>query len=618
MKKTVKLFGLFIFLINTLQAQVSLDTSAIQALIKKAYTICENEPQQTINLGKEALVASKKINFLKGEIGSYNTIGVGFDIIAKYDSSLYYYNKGLINFKNLNNASLKASIYNNLGLTYWNLSEYKKAIESYYKALEIFKKTNDTKGLAKTYNNLGLLYDDMLEAKTAIVNYKEAIKNYTLLNDTNGLSVAYVNLGSTYNDLENRNEAEFYYRKSLVLKSVNDYYGKSIVLLNWAQVKNSIHQTDSAILFIKKAILFKNKINDINGLIAAYNVLSNTYNELKQYSNSVGAAKNALLLNKEVKSKKRLVRTYGLLKRAYLYSNEPDSAMRYNNLEYELKDSIFSENLSESIANEKIKYETLEVENENLVLKLKTEKQSFTLKTIWIALGFAIISIIIFLFFYLRFKKNKNIIKEQQQQNKINQVVFDTEQQERERIARDLHDSVGQKLSVVKMQLSMKNADVITSSNLLDEAIQDVRNVSHNLMPADLSKGLLNALENMQEQINFSSTTLKLHLNITANAQALTIDKQHSLLIYRMVQELVNNAIKYAQAQNIHINMDCEKNQIKLNLTDDGVGFDINALEKKDGLGIRSIKERVQQLIGNLQLTSSIGKGTQFNISIPV
>jgi len=120
------------------------------------------------------------------------------------------------------------------------------------------------------------------------------------------------------------------------------------------------------------------------------------------------------------------------------------------------------------------------------------------------------------------------------------------------------------------------------------------------------------------EQINFSSTSLKVHLNITDAAINLQLDKQHTLLIYRMVQELVNNAMKYAQAKNIHINMDCEKNQLKLHLTDDGVGFDINALEKKDGLGIRSIKERVQQLIGTLQLTSNIGKGTQFNISIPV
>ena len=164
----------------------------------------------------------------------------------------------------------------------------------------------------------------------------------------------------------------------------------------------------------------------------------------------------------------------------------------------------------------------------------------------------------------------------------------------------------------------MKNANTQSASKLLDEAIQDVRNVSHNLMPTDMSKGLFVAIENMSELMNLSSNTLKVHLNITDAARLLVINKQQSILIYRMIQELLNNAIKYAKAKNIHINMDCKKNQLTLNLTDDGVGFDINSIENKNGLGIKSIKERVQQMIGNVQLISKDGKGTQYQISIPV
>ena len=85
-----------------------------------------------------------------------------------------------------------------------------------------------------------------------------------------------------------------------------------------------------------------------------------------------------------------------------------------------------------------------------------------------------------------------------------------------------------------------------------------------------------------------------------------------------MVQELVNNAIKYSQAQNIHINMDYVKNHLNLNLTDDGIGFDIATIEQKEGIGIKNIKVRVHQLIGNISFTSKIGEGTQFNISIPL
>jgi two-component system NarL family sensor kinase len=164
----------------------------------------------------------------------------------------------------------------------------------------------------------------------------------------------------------------------------------------------------------------------------------------------------------------------------------------------------------------------------------------------------------------------------------------------------------------------MKNADTQSAINLLDEAIQDVRNVSHNLMPADLSKGLITAIENMSEQMNLPSNTLQVHLHITNNARLLVINKQQSMLIYRIIQELLNNAIKYAQAKNIHINMDCEKNQLKLILTDDGVGFDLDSIIKNGGLGIKNIKERVHYMIGDLQFDSKIGQGTQYQISIPI
>jgi two-component system NarL family sensor kinase len=618
MKKINKYILFFCFYYIQVQSQTIRDTTQILDLVKTAYSVSENEPKRTILIGQQALKKSKKINFIKGEANANNVIGVGYDISSQYDSALYYYNKALFNCKKIKSPSLNASIYNNIGLTYWNLSDYKKALVNYHKALDIFKLINDVKGLAKTYNNLGLLNDDLFDEENAIVNYKDAILNYSILNDSNGLSVAYLNLGSTYYTQNNNKDAEFYYRESFKLKPANDYYGKSIVLLNWAQLKNSLNQLDSAIYLIEQSISLKEKLDDTNGLITSYNVLANTYASLKQYNNSVTSAKKALSLNQIMQSKRRLVKTYGLLKRAYLFMNQADSAMKYNDLEYQLKDSIFSENLSEAVANEKVKYKTLSVENENLALILKTEKQSFTIKTIWISLGFIFISLLLVYISYSRTKKNKLIILQQNQTNQINQVVFETEQLERERIARDLHDSVGQKLSVVKMQLSMKNADAQSSSKLLDEAIQDVRNVSHNLMPADLSKGLINALENMQAQINFSSSLLKVHLNIALSVQALIIDKQHSLLIYRMVQELVNNAIKYSQAQNIYIHMDCVKKHLKLNLTDDGIGFDIATLEQKEGIGIQNIKERVHQLIGNISLTSKIDEGTQYNISIPV
>ncbi len=220
------------------------------------------------------------------------------------------------------------------------------------------------------------------------------------------------------------------------------------------------------------------------------------------------------------------------------------------------------------------------------------------------------------MFFYLRSKKNKRIIQEQQRQNRINQVVLDTEQQERERIARDLHDSVGQKLSVVKMQLSVKDADVNSSSKLLDEAIQDVRNVSHNLMPADLSKGLIVALENMCEQINLSTKDLKVHFN--HSIENVELNKQQESIVYRLIQELINNAIKYAKAKNIYIDLNYIKPNLHVLVKDDGVGFNVEEVRGKNGIGLNNLQQRVEKMNGKWELKTALGSGTSYHISILV
>jgi two-component system, NarL family, sensor kinase len=598
-------------------SQNNLDTTSILNIIKKAYEICENDPEKTIELGNKALRASLKTNYLKGEVSAYNVIGVGYDVSAKYDSSISYYFKGLKLSEKISDNSLKASIYNNIGLTYWNLSDYKNAINNYYKALSIFKISKDLKGIAKTHNNLGLLYEDMLDSKTAIQQYKESIRNYTELKDTNGLSVAYLNLGSSYNSLNNFIESEYFYKKSFSLKQENDYYGKSIVLLNWAQVKNALFQTDTAITLIQQAIKDKEKINDTNGLISAYNVMANTYNVAKQYQKSIEASKNALLLNNNLQSKRRLVKTYALLKKSYMYLNLPDSASKYNDLEYDIKDSIFSENLSEAIANERVKFSTLSVENENLSLKIEKEEQGFLIKIIIISIVFISIIVLIFYISNRNNRKNRKALETQKIQNKINETVIVTEELERERIAADLHDSLGQKLSVVKMQLSLNNIDQNLSSKLVDEAIGELRTISHNLMPPDLNQGLEMALQNMQEQINFINSNLKLQIELDDRIKNATFSKSMSLLTYRMVQELVNNAIKHANAKEINVELKHEENKINLIVFDNGVGFNSNDKLSKGGMGLSHIKEKMIQLNGEMLVESNIGKGSRFTLSFP-
>jgi len=600
----------FIFLIN-LNCISQIDSIKIKFLEKKAYSICEEEPLRTITLGREVLEISNDQNFVEGQSIAFNLIGVGYDVLANYDSALYYYNLALIKNKQISNPSLKASIFNNIGLTYWNKSEYKLAITAYYQALNLFKKINDIKGLAKTNSNLGLLYNDMLDNNSALLNFNEAIHYYNLLNDNKGISIVYLNMGITYHEMGQNKNAEAAFRASYNLKNEDEFYGKSLVLLNWASVKNSDLKTDTAILLLNQAIVLKEKINDTEGLIVAHNTLANIYITNKQYKKAIADAQRAIFLNKTAQSKKRFIRSYAILKRAYIYLNFPDSSFKYNDLEYKLKDSIFSKNLSDAVASEKVKYNTLTVENENLLLKLDTKEQKFKFNILVVSFTFGILFIIIILIYANRIRKVKLLATQQRQQNLANQTIFETEQNERSRIARDLHDSIGQMLAFIKMQNNQ--IDDAPISKAIDKTIDEVRNISHELMPPELNFGLTKALQTL-----IIDTKLQTQLNINEAFTNANFTDSFKITIYRIMQELVNNTIKYAQAT--QINFSAEKINLKITFKffTDGRPINESNLQNSKGIGWQNINARLLLLNGNIKIENSAQQnGFVLNLNLP-
>ncbi len=514
------------------------------------------------------------------------TQGIYFKFNGKSDAAIRNWFQAVELFKKEKDVKAELSSLAAIAREYSDLDQYGKAEKYTKEVIEKSLQHNEEQKLSSYYNLMANILTDTKRFEEAITYFKKAEILSQKNNDTTGLAYMNNNIARVFNKQDKMPEAEFHWKKSYDLfMRTSDAFGKAIIINNMAYINIKLNKYNDGIAFAKRAIEFSTE-NDIQI---------------------------------------ELQRAHSNLLDAYYGLNDFKNGFKEYEIIIDMKDAQFNTDVANALADAEQKYKTkiqqdsitilsADKKVSNLLLdEQKTKAFNYKISFLVTLLLISVIGAIIY-FNY----KNKQAKQKLIQQQLLNVAVLETEQQERERIARDLHDSVGQKLSVVKMQLSMKNSDNNATSNLLDEAIQDVRNVSHNLMPADLSKGLIVALENMCEQINYSSTLIKVNLNKTDAISNLQLDKQHTLLIYRMVQELVNNAIKYSQAKNININMDCQKNQLQLDLIDDGIGFDIESLKTKNGLGIKSIKERVQQLIGNIKLTSSIGKGTQFNISIPL
>lgn len=217
--------------------------------------------------------------------------------------------------------------------------------------------------------------------------------------------------------------------------------------------------------------------------------------------------------------------------------------------------------------------------------------------------------------FYSRIKKQKNLVT---QKETAQRLIFETEQAERARISRDLHDSVGQKLSVVKMQMSLTQAGITAQTiELLDKAIHDIRTVSHDMFPQELEKGLHVALEEMAEQVNFTSASTRVSLSLDGGLALRRLSAQAELYLYRIIQEIVNNAIKHAKAKHIHIRIEVRGEQLHIAVSDDGIGMTEGA-DQSSGIGLKNIKARVGHLKGILEITSKPGQGTSFAIDMPL
>lgn len=529
--------------------------------------------------------------------------------VSDFEKTLEYFEKAKTYVKNSRNLdTLMAKSEIGISQTYKSTGNYLEAIKCDLKALSIFEKYNITSSINKAKASIANLYFLKGDSELAKKSLKNIVQNnYTIEN-----AIPYHTLANVYGELGEIDSALYIDNKMISNLSIEKYkLLLSPFYNNKALCYLFLKKSDSALYYFRKSYcidsLNNNQKNMGVNLLSIADIYAERGNDLVALKNY----NNACLIFKKHHIKRELKGYYQQLSDFFIKKGNYKDAMLY-------KDSanLIIQEIDNLSLNTKI--ELLQIEHETQIKDhlIEQQNQKIYRQQIMVILIFLllILGLTIYYFIY-KYNQNKQSLRQIQQ---LNQTVLETELQERDRIARDLHDSVGQKLSVVKMQLSVINSNTDTTSHILDDAIQDVRNISHNLMPSDLSKGLVEAINSMSEQINYSNKTLSVHFNVSTNINALNLNNYYSLQIYRIVQEILNNAVKYAQAKNIHINIDCSTNELHLNLSDDGVGFDIDDEKNKTGIGMKNISNRVSQLNGDVQINSSSTNGTHFKIKIPL
>ncbi|PCH97995.1 MAG: hypothetical protein COB85_02290 [Bacteroidetes bacterium] len=220
----------------------------------------------------------------------------------------------------------------------------------------------------------------------------------------------------------------------------------------------------------------------------------------------------------------------------------------------------------------------------------------------------------------------EDISERKETEKRILRTIVDTQEKEQKRVAADLHDSLGQELSTVKLLLSAINEGMLSSDDkykeayetcksILDSSIINLRSICFDLMPASLENGGIHmALEELVDRLSKQSL---IKFSYKCSGSLPILEKSLEIVIYRIAQEFINNSIKHAHAGKVKIALTCSTTHISFSIKDNGIGFDIANARASAGRGLSTMSSRAKAFNGSMKLNSKPGKGTQLLVTFP-
>lgn len=644
-KSTILLFLLFFQLSFSQDIQIVIDQKkaelAISSTLKQRAAIFSDLTWYYASVSIDSALAygSKAIKSAE-ELGDktllsqvYSDLGaVHFRNNDFKNSEKNYYKSYQIRKEQFNKAGI-AKLNNNLATVYQNTFQYKKAMQMYLEALDYFEITQDFRNVNVTKGNLGVLFTDLKDYRNAEKYLQECVKYFEnqekSVEVSNKLCENYLNLGKVYQMKKNFQLAEVYFNKSnAICQQVGNKQGIAYSNRNLANLLTIKKQyTDSAALEkIKISQKYREELNskldrESNQLEFAQGLITEQkFLEAKQILLRI------LPVFEKEKSKENQVSAYKLLTNVYQNTNQSDSADYYFNQYLATNEKLIDNSVRNASTELEKKYQVLKKDKEIMESKNSIFKRNIY---IFFLLGLLLVGSGAAFSIFRHRKKNEKIKLQKEilhQQDLATKAVMNAEDNERKRMATHLHDGVAQLLGAANMNVESLSDfrddepafDKILgkTKNILDDAITDVRSLSHQMMPNMLIKSsLANALQDLIEK----SDSPKLHINLKMEGLQDDLDKNIQIVMYRIIQECINNTIKHSSATGIDIIVRQNENLLETLISDNGVGFNISEVSSKSsGLGLENIKSRIDMLKGKLEVNSVKGAGTKISVKIPL
>lgn len=514
-----------------------------------------------------ATIKFAEINDYYGLGSVHDTRGILLKVYGSLDEAFLSFNQSLDYFSKIPDAEREASVLN-----HWAIAEYtggntEEALKKYLRALDFRLKETPKSHLetAKLYQGIGEVHRINGDLDLATINY---LKGY-----------------------DNRREVENIGVVESMLSIASMIYETAEKKVDTTEIVNII------------------KDHGFNGSLHLIQIAEKTkgVSDRIGFQNSIMDVKRMrFLLNKDFKAAYQLLVEQKKIQEEYKLSESSLEAMADMKVKFE-KDQLKLQLLEEEVINQK--------SEDRMMLIL------FSLATL------LLIAIIGLLYYQNRVKAGQLELSGAQREQQIVSMrsMLEGQEKERSRIARDLHDGLGNLLSSLKMNIGSlqinfddTNSKKIygSASQMIDEACTEVRKIAHEMMPQALKKlGLMKALEDL---VLKTDALYDFDAEFHVHGEAKSFDDNTNVMLYRIVQEALNNIVKYSKAKEVLVQVNFSDEWFDLAIEDDGIGFEPDSVNLEKGMGLKSMAFRTDFIGGVYDINSRPGSGTLITINIPI
>ncbi|TDQ17219.1 signal transduction histidine kinase [Algoriphagus boseongensis] len=616
-----------------------LDSVRFRALQEMTFSLIFSDGERAKEKIKEGLSAAEK-SFGKTRIyfELLQNLGIYYDVNQQTDSSFEIFSQILEESKQNGWLSLQERSLNNLGMNSLNSSKYRNAIEYFSSALELSKQNPTTKEAdwVKYISNMGLANQELELFDQAITYHLEALAIREKIQDPNGIAISSANLGICYKLMGEEDKAIVYYQKAIDnAKAAGNKVLYHRVHDNLGSLYIGRKEYDKGIAMLKIALDTSDGFSlDPKMELSIVSNSSAAHVDLGQLDQALGFANRGMEILKEHPDlvNYSLTLNYALAK-IYFRKGDFEKGNAYLEEYQKINREVFNAENAKLLTDLQVQYDLEKKENQIALQNAELQEKNAVLQRNYFAfaaLGFLLLLAIVTFFYYQNRNKRKQELLVKDRELKVKeayiQASLESQEQERRRMAQDLHDGFGQYISALRLYVSQLKSDqakeelktelVSRTDSVLDEMSKEISNVVYDLMPATLIRfGLISALEDLAGRINASE---KAKLEISPTGIPKRMDELVEINLFRICQEWINNVLKYSGAKNIQLNLSGQEGKIRLSLLDDGRGFDPAVFIHSKRNGWKNINTRAGLLNAQLELYTSPGiQGTELLIQFP-